>query len=71
MSRVAQATIDLRERFDAFVAEFEAEFRTQATKENKSSERRMRALLRQFRERVYEPYRDATLRQDDGEQVPF
>lgn len=58
---VAQATLDLRDAFDAFVADFEDEIRMQATKQNSSSERRMRKLLRAFTERVYIPYRDATL----------
>jgi hypothetical protein len=62
MSReVAQATVELRARVDEFMSDFETEFRSQATKENRSSERRMRTLLREFRARVYEPYRDSTL----------
>lgn len=58
---VSQATRDLRDRIDAFGAEFEAEYRKQQTKTNRSSERRMRKLLRSFLQRVYFPYRDSTL----------
>lgn len=68
---VAQSTLDLRTAFDAFVTDFEDEIRMQATKQNSSSERRMRKLLRAFTERVYIPYRDATLGQREDSDQPF
>lgn len=75
MSKVSESTLALRADMDAYLEEFEAEFRRQATKQNSSSERRMRALLRKFAERVYVPYRDSTLRRraEDAENaaVPF
>lgn len=69
----APTTHELRELFDAFVADFEEEFRVQSTKTNRSSERRMRKLLRSFPQRVYEPYRDGTLpsRAEEPTQTPF
>lgn len=70
---VAQATTQLRALMDEFIAEFEEEIRTQSTKTNRSSERRMRKLLRSFPDRVYVPYRDATLpsRAEEPTQSPF
>lgn len=68
---VAQATEELRENFGVFVLDFEDEVRMQATKQNSSSERRMRKLLRAFTERVYIPYRDSTLGQRDETDQPF
>jgi hypothetical protein len=77
MGRVRQSTLQLRQNMDAFIQEFEAEFRKQATKGNDSSERRMRSLLRKFSQRVYIPYREATLNRADtdddagSEELPF
>jgi hypothetical protein len=69
MSReTSPSTVNLRATFDAFLAEFETEYRRQSTKLNLSSERRMRQLLRGFRARVYEPYRDATLQAPEPQQ---
>jgi hypothetical protein len=66
---VSQATVALEEAVARFMEDFEGEFRKQRTKTNHSSERRMRKLLRSFQERVYVPYRDATLPSRDSE--PF
>lgn len=73
---VQESSTWLRAAMDEFIAEFEEEFSAQATKTNLSSERRMRKLLRGFRARIYEPYRDMTNdREDsptvDGRPVPF
>lgn len=73
---VQESTLWLRDEMDNFIAEFENEFSSQATKTNLSSERRMRKLLRGFRERIYEPYRDQTNGREpeptvDGSPVPF
>lgn len=70
---VSQTTQELRVLMDNFLAEFEEEFRAQSTKTNRSSERRMRKLLRSFPERVYVPYRDGTLpsRAEEPTQTPF
>lgn len=63
MSReVAASTVDLRQRWDKFKSEMEQELASQETKKNLASERRMRTLLRSFREGLYVPYRDGTLR---------
>lgn len=71
---VSQTTQELRNLMDSFLAEFEEEFRSQSTKTNRSSERRMRKLLRSFPVRVYEPYRDGTLpsrAEEEPTQTPF
>lgn len=70
---VSQTTQELRDLMDAFIADFEEEFRAQSTKTNRSSERRMRKLLRSFPTRVYEQYRDGTLpsRAEEPSQSPF
>ena len=70
---VAPSTEELRQLWDEYVAEFEEEFRAQSTKTNRSSERRMRKFLRSFPDRVYVPYRDATLpsRNEEPDQTPF
>lgn len=71
MSReTSPSTVALRGAFDQFVADFEQEYRYQATKPNISSERRMRKLLRAFSERVYVPYRDDTLPSRQTEEEP-
>lgn len=54
-------SLRLRENFASFTRDFNEEFKKQETKENKSSERRMRVLLRSFYERVYRPYKEETL----------
>lgn len=61
----AQYTINLRESFEQFVSDFWEEFKHQETKVNKSSERRMRSLLRKFNERVAKPYRAHSLNEND------
>lgn len=71
-----QSTIWLRDEMDSFIAEFEAEYASQSRKTNLASERRMRSLLRKFRKRIYEPYRDMTTSREpeptvDGKPVPF
>lgn len=58
---ISQATVSLEESVAEFMEAFEGEVRRQRTKTNHSSERRMRKLLRSFQDRVYIPYRDATL----------
>lgn len=73
---VQESSLWLRDEMDNFIAEFEEEFAAQATKTNHSSERRMRKLLRGFRSRIYEPYRDMTNEREpeptvDGGPVPF
>lgn len=55
-----ETTRELRRRMDEFLAEFEDEFRAQATKVNSTSEKRMRKLLRGLRP-FYEWYRDASI----------
>jgi len=70
------STTWLREEMDSFISEFEAEYAAQSRKTNLSSERRMRRLLRNFRKRIYEPYRDMTTSREpeptvDGKPVPF
>jgi len=65
---VSESTNMLRELMDDFISEFENEYRRQETKTNLSSERRMRKLLRSFTNRVYVPYRDATLPAKDETQ---
>lgn len=56
-----QYTINLKENFNEFVSQFWEEFKHQETKPNKSSERRMRALLRKFNSMVVKPYRTQSL----------
>jgi len=57
-------TVNLRENMETFIREFWEEFRNQENKQNKASDRRMRALLRQFQDRVYRPYRLESLGKD-------
>jgi hypothetical protein len=57
-------SVNLREAMESFISDFREEFKNQATKQNKTSERRMRILLRQFGERVYKPYKLASLEKD-------
>lgn len=57
-------TVNLRENMETFIREFWEEFRNQESKQNKASDRRMRALLRQFQDRVYRPYRLESLGKD-------
>lgn len=54
-------TIALGENMESFIRDFWNEFRNQKSKQNKASDRRMRALLRQFSDRVYKPYRLGSL----------
>jgi len=75
-THVQPATVWLREEMDKFIAEFEEEYEAQKNKTNLSSERRMRKILRDFRKRIYEPYRDMTSNREpeptvDGTPVPF
>jgi len=73
---VQESTLWLRQAMDEFISEFEEEFAAQEKKTNLSSERRMRKILRGFRQRIYEPYRDMTNSREegpeiDGRPVPF
>lgn len=62
----ADYSLRLKEAMDVFISEFREEFKNQSTKQNKTSERRMRILLRQFGERVYKPYKLASLERDES-----
>jgi hypothetical protein len=54
----------LNEAMESFISDFREEFKNQSTKQNKTSERRMRILLRQFGDRVYKPYKLASLEKE-------
>lgn len=54
-------TVDLIDEMEKFVQDFREEVKYQETKRNKSSERRMRKLLKSFQARVVKPYRAASL----------
>lgn len=55
------ATVALMAEMDSFMQDYFEEIRRQSTKANSASERRMRKLLREFNQRIYVPYRDASL----------
>jgi len=52
---------ELEDNLFTFMQKIEQESPYQYAKTNRASERRMRKLLRDFRNDVYIPYRDATL----------
>lgn len=59
------ATVALMAEMDNFMQDYFEEVRRQSTKANSASERRMRKLLREFNQRIYVPYRDASLGRDN------
>lgn len=60
-NEATEYTISLRDNMESFIQDFWDEFKNQETKQNKASDRRMRALLRQFQDRIYKPYRIGSL----------
>lgn len=64
----AEYTINLEKNMNEFIDDFWEEFHYQQNKVNRSSERRMRSLLRKFNERVVKPYRIQSLASRDGEE---
>ena len=62
----ADYSLALKMNMESFIQDFWEEYRNQSTKHNKASERRMRVLLRKFNERVYRPYRDSSLQENES-----
>lgn len=60
----ADYTLKLEENMHSFLEEFWEEFRKQEQKPNKSSDVRMRKILKSFNERIYKPYKQQSLGKD-------
>ena len=58
----AEYTLELKDDMEEFIKDFWEEFNRQKNLVNKSSEIRMRKLLRNFETRVEEPYRTKSLK---------
>lgn len=69
MENVKQYVVDARKAWEDLKAEVEAELTKQERRVNRASETRLRGLLRDVRERVYVPYRDASLADSKKEEV--
>jgi L-2-hydroxyglutarate oxidase LhgO len=59
--QAAEYTLELKENMEKFSQSFWEEFRNQANRVNKASERRMRKLLRSFDKEVFRVYLNKSL----------
>lgn len=67
MDETQNVTLALQKNMEDFWKDFRSEYKNQEKRINIASERRMRKLLLSFRDRVYIPYREGTLRRDEKE----